>query len=327
MLKQLASQLPEERYRIRPHTENGKSRWVQVPRSVLKHVHRRIFCLLNQIITPDYLHSGKRGRSYITNAQTHVGAKAVFTIDVSRFFESVLWKDVYNFFCFAMKCAPHVSATLADLCTVERREMPFNDPAKRDRHLPTGSPISQCLAYWCFAPMFDAIFRLAKSRGLAMTVYVDDITISGDKISKATQQDIKEIIARFGLVGHKARLYGSTAFVTGTIVTLLCLRLPNSRRQQVLAGVCRLKQCRQLKYRVAHLRRLVGQLWSAVELDAGLKKQATDYQNHLNTLYQENPQYKPRSRKRKRSVFGLAESREPRDPSAGNRSVPGRPAH
>lgn len=298
LLRKLVALPPEERYRIRPNTgSDGKVRWVQVPRGALKHVHRRIYCLLNRLITPNYLHSGKRGCSYVTNAEEHVGARSIFKIDVSRFFENVLWKDVFAFFRHALKCSPDVSALLANLCTVERRERPENDPRKRDRHLPTGSPISQCLAYWCFAKMFDSIAGLAHARNLKLTVYVDDITLSGLKVSRTTQVQVRRIIESHGLVGHKERLYRNRGLVTGTIVTSHGLKLPNSRRQQIMAGIVRLKTCRRLKYRVLHLRKLVGQLWAAVELDRGLRKYADEYTAHLQELYRKHPEYKPRQRK------------------------------
>lgn len=131
------------------------------------------------------------------------------------------------------------------------------------------------------------------------TVYVDDITLSGSRVSRATQREVRAIIERSGLVGHKERLMGSTSLVTGAIVTSFRLRLPNRRRQQILSGVSHLKTCRRLKYRIMHLRRLVGQLWAAVELDEKFKKQAIEYTAHLHSLYKEHPEYIPRSRRRK----------------------------
>lgn len=302
MLRRLAAQPTEERYRIRPNTENGKVRWVQVPRGDLKHVHRRLFCLLNRLATPDFLHSGTRGRSYITNAMAHVKASTIFKIDISKFFESVLWKDVFTFFHRMMNCSPDVAALLADICTVERRERPRNDPRKRDRHLPTGSPISQCLAYWCFSRMFEAIGRLAAARGLTLTVYVDDITLSGALVSPRTQNEVRRIINRCGLIGHKERLYRRKGLVTGAVVTPSGLRLPNRRRQQVLASAMQLRKCSTIKSRVAHLRKLVGQLWSAVELDKGFEKQAGEYTTHLEALYRRYSEFRPRSRKRSQKV-------------------------
>lgn len=312
-LEQLVMLPVADRYLIRPQTQGTKVRWVQVPRAVLKRVHRRIFCILNQIVTPDYLHSGKRGCSYITNATPHIGAKSIFKVDISRFFESVLWKNVYNLFRHQMKCSPHVSGLLADICTVERQGFPVNNPELRDRHLPTGSPISQCLAYWSFARMFDAIAHFADARGLNLTVYVDDITLSSKskKISVATQRAVKSIVERYGLglSPNKARIYGSRAYVTGTIITAVGLRLPNFRRQQILLGVSRLKRVRRLRQRVTYLRKLVGQLWSATELDPKLRRRAEEHQEYLNAIYQKHPECRPRSIRKKQGIFGCAASK------------------
>ena len=157
--------------------------------------------------------------------------------------------------------------------------------------------------------MFDEIHRLAKSHNLKMSTYVDDVSISGARVSRSTRERVQDIIRRAGLVGHKERLAGSTAFVTGTIVTLLGLRLPNRRRQECLAGITRLKVCRKLRYRILHLRRLVGQLWAAAELDSRLKKPAREYTAHLHGLYETYPECVPRSRKRRQSIVRRNDSK------------------
>lgn len=297
-LKSLSALSVQQRYCTRPNTKKGKTRMVQVPRRELKHVHRRLFCLLNRLITPSFVHSGKRGHSYLTNAAAHIKCNALFKIDIKRFFESVLWVHVFSFFKDTMDCSADVAGLLADLCTVERTEVPVNGPTTRDRHLPTGSPISQCLAFWCFAEMFGDIRRLAEARGLTLTLFVDDVVLSGERVSRATQSAVRDIIARRGLVGHKERYYTKNALVTGAIVTPRGLLLPNSRRLDIRMDILRLKTLKKHKSQVAHLRTLVGKLFSAAEMDPKLRAPGKEHSAKLQLLYQQYPRLKPRVRNR-----------------------------
>lgn len=325
-LYQLLSSATPARYNIRPNTVKGKSRMVQVPRRDLKHIHRRLYCLLNQMITPDYVHSGQRGRSYVTNAMAHVKPsipRALYKVDVHRFFESVRWEDVYGFFNVRMACSPDVSALLADICTVEALPDAFRPDGGRQRHLPTGSPVSQVLAYWCFASMFESLHKLATSRGLRMTVYVDDVAMSGPRIGLRLQAAANDIIARYNLIGHKERYWGLSrpGLVTGAIVATDGLRLPNSRRQEILTGVRELKKIISPRRRIEHLRVLVGQLWSAFELEPSFERMAREFNAHLTSLRAEHPRIALYKRKRRRWPFAARRDRGARG-GAGASLVP-----
>lgn len=276
---------------------------VQVPRTRLRRIHRRLFCILNQLILPDYVHSGRRERSYVTNAAAHVGSRAIYKVDVRRFFDSVKWEDIYGFFHVTMACSPDVAALLADLCTVEG-----DDPKDRgQRHLPTGSPISQPLAYWCFSSMFEAVHRLAGSMGLTATVYVDDIAVSGPQVGVWVQRTIRSIVSRYSLEAHKERYWkhGKFALVTGAVVTCNGLRLPNSRRQEIWRNVRMLKSLAAPRRRIAHLSVLVGQLWAAVQLEPSWEKMAREFTVHLNALKRQFP-HPVRRRRRKRRPLNSA---------------------
>ena len=51
--------------------DKKSGRMIQEPRPKLAKIHRRIAVLLARIDTPAYLHSAKKGRSYISNASAH----------------------------------------------------------------------------------------------------------------------------------------------------------------------------------------------------------------------------------------------------------------
>ena len=88
----------ENPYRKFESLKKGKRRPVQVPSRELLPTHNRIFTLLSRIELPDYLHSGIKGRSYISNAKAHRGTPKTFTTDIAKFYPSVTKTKVAAFF-------------------------------------------------------------------------------------------------------------------------------------------------------------------------------------------------------------------------------------
>jgi len=201
-----------------------KSRQIEKPRPKLEATHRKLFNWLRSIEHPEYLHSGIRGRSYITNAKAHVGAERVVTLDIKKFFPSTLSWHVYGFFREVMLCSEDVSAVLSKLCTT-------------DGHVPTGSCLSQEIAYWAHCRMFDEINSLAQELGLIMTCYVDDITISGRRANTLSLHKTRGLLLRHSLTSHpdKERVYDfrRPSSVTGCIVTTEGTLLPNAKHKAI----------------------------------------------------------------------------------------------
>src|SRR5690348_15966681 len=73
-------------------------RWIEEPKALLKIVQARVGWLLGQIETPDYLHSGVKKRSYITNAAKHSVDGGGVKLDVQKFFPSARAAAVCHFF-------------------------------------------------------------------------------------------------------------------------------------------------------------------------------------------------------------------------------------
>jgi len=88
-----------DNYRIfRIGKETKKTRTVEVPKPKLDRLHHRLFVLLSRIEPPDYLHSGVKGRSYVTNAKSHLHAHELAKVDIVQFFPSTKGWHVFNFF-------------------------------------------------------------------------------------------------------------------------------------------------------------------------------------------------------------------------------------
>lgn len=213
----------DEPYRKFTIKSKGKQRPVEVPSRQLIPLHNRLFSLLQRLELPDYLHSGIKGRSYLSNAKAHRGMKETYTLDIKKFYPSVTRAKVASYFRINMKCEPDIAAILADITTCEG-------------HIPTGSPLSQTLAYLACKDMFDTLFMVCNEADLIMTCYVDDLTISGDKITKKWVHDcIKPIITKFGMKSHKDKFFGigRVKEITGVIVDGSLLKVCNRLHKSI----------------------------------------------------------------------------------------------
>ncbi|EHR1262554.1 TPA: reverse transcriptase family protein [Vibrio parahaemolyticus] len=204
--------------------ESGKARKIQKPARDLDIVHTRIASLLCRISTPQYLHSGKKQHSNITNARQHQNKYPLLATDVKSFFPSTTWDMVFSFFYSVMKCSSDVSEILADLCTCHK-------------HIPTGSRISMPLAFWANIRMFSELEALSTKHNVTMTVYVDDLTFSGKQVNKLFRSSAKKIITKHGHIMHptKTKLYKSNQakLVTGVVVEGESIKVRNEQHRKM----------------------------------------------------------------------------------------------
>lgn len=203
---------------------NEKGREIQAPHGWLAQVHRRIGELLARIELPDYVYSQK-GRSYADNARAHQGDTPLVKTDITRFYPSVTRQAVFRMYLDDFECAVDVAHRLADLCCYQQS------------HLPTGSALSGRVAFFAKRHMFNEIADAAQDVGCKMTVYVDDVTISGAAATTTLLGAARQIIGRHGLrtQDRKSKTYASGApkAVTGAVVVRDEVRLPNTRHLNI----------------------------------------------------------------------------------------------
>ena len=213
----------------RPYSEgmkniprNGKTklRFIQEPRGDLRPIHAFVGKTLSRIEPPDFLFCPVKRRSYVTNAAQHADAKEVRKLDLKAYFPSTPRHRVYWFFHSVMKCSEDVAAVLAQLLTAKG-------------WLATGSTVSPILSFFAFYDMWLAIARIAKEAGLVLTVYMDDITLSGDAVPERVVWPIRQQIRSRGLHYHKERHYtGGLGEVTGALIDRGRLIVPNRQRKK-----------------------------------------------------------------------------------------------
>ena len=196
-------------------TPKGKVRHIENPNPRLKAVHRRLAKLLSDIAAPEYVQCPVKGRSYISNAKMHAGSSEVRTLDIAEFFRSTTRERVCRFFRTRLQCSPDVAYVLSALTTLSG-------------HLPTGSPVSPILAFFVHAELWESIHALASSIRCAMSIYIDDLTVSGPRVSGDIWWAVKKAIHTSGHRYHKEKRFtGGVACVTGVIVKNGKLFVPN----------------------------------------------------------------------------------------------------
>ena len=202
--------------------ENGRE--IQAPINMLFQVHKRIGQLLTRIVLPDYIYSQK-GHSYVDNARAHLGYTPLVKTDITRFYPSVTRQAVFRLFLDDFECAVDIAHCLADICCYKQE------------HLPTGSSLSGLVAFFAKKHMFDEINQVAINCNCKMTVYVDDVTISGIGAAKKLLGKIHRIIRKHGLYtsAKKSKTYASSAtkMVTGVAINGNDVRLPNVRHLKI----------------------------------------------------------------------------------------------
>lgn len=264
----------EDNYRVfQINRSSGKPRTVEVPKPHLERVHHRLFFLLSRITPPKFLHSGVKNRSYITNAEAHVGANRLVKLDINKFFPSTKAWHVSEFFVVYMKCTPDVAGILTALCTC-------------GGHVPTGSCVSQIIAYYAHMGMFKQIYDLANELGVNMTCYVDDIAFSGKNANKALLSSASKIMMARGLVCHKERVYrgDQPKIVTGVVVTADNIKLPNRRHLQIFTEYQQLQHAAEESDVEKRLEILLGRVNAAAELDSIYRPRAKRLQHNLTRI-------------------------------------------
>ncbi len=196
----------------RPKSNGKGMRTITAPRPRLNRVQRRVLRLLSGIEKPDWVVSSTKGKSYLDNAPVHRENPFVLTMDIASFFDRCKRDYVYRFFKSKLLMSSDCAKALTDICT-------WNNG------IPTGTSTSQLLAYFAYEEMFGEIYDLARGRGMAFTLYVDDMTFSSPEgfSQKGTENDVRLILRKYGHTAKssKTHYYSSEDYklITGVCIS------------------------------------------------------------------------------------------------------------
>lgn len=250
--------------------EGKKPREIQAPNFELDMVQTRIASLLIRVATPEYLHSGVKGRSNISNAKAHIGNHPVLTMDIQSFYPSITKKSIYTFFYKTMNAAPDVAGILAEVCSY-------------DNHIPTGSRISMPLSFWTNYKIYSDLDSLCESEDIKMSVFVDDLSFSGANVDKLFQLRVKSIIEAGGLIVHptKTKLYhqDKPKLITGAVVGKDGIKVRSKHHKAIYTLFSELGKCKDEKEFNIMQKKLLGRLSAAGQIEPKFKNRATQFRH------------------------------------------------
>lgn len=169
-----------------PYTEikeNGKTRDIDKPTGEIKELQKKITDrILKHYPLSNVAYGGVKGKSIRDNAENHTNQPVVVRIDLSNCFHSVRAEWVYRCFRKQFGYSHAVSKLLTQLST-------FNGS------IPVGSPLSSMLVNVVLDQLWIEANEIAKSVGCKLTVWVDDVVISGKNAEQAIEP-VKKLINR-----------------------------------------------------------------------------------------------------------------------------------
>ena len=217
---------PENFKRYFDRSKPGKKeRLIEAPEARVKDFQARLLDLLRRIELPEYLHSARPGRSYLSNSAAHCEADGcTITMDIDAYYQSTTRERVLYFFETHLKQPRDVADTLANLLCC-------------DGHLATGSPVSPLVSFWAYREVFDAIEARIRARAGLFTLYIDDMAITGKGLGHTDIRWISRLLRDAGLTVKetKTRVFHAQApkLVTGRASRNGVSRAPNKQHHKM----------------------------------------------------------------------------------------------
>jgi len=200
--------------------KSGKTRTITAPNSYLKSCQREIMIHLNSFPLSDSAHGFVEKRSIVSNAINHIQKKYVLNIDLKDFFPSIQRDRVEDLF-----KELEIPLQYVDLVV-------FNDV------LPQGSPCSPVISNLMCRGMDKDMEEYAKTLNLSYSRYADDMTFSGDNVSRDVIDNIYSIIRTHNLVVNKEKTVvlgrHKRQIVTGLVVNEK-VSIPKNTRRRIRA--------------------------------------------------------------------------------------------
>lgn len=178
-------------YRSYDRRVTGQSKWrhIDAPSKELRSLQKKILRkILYTADLPPHLLGSVKGRSVVDNMDSHIEPQTLARIDIADFFPSIENRSVYATYRNIFGASPKVADLLTKVTTFERR-------------LPQGAPTSPMVANLVMIPTANSLQRICQERGLKLTIWVDDICISG----RNTRDAIEPIIKRITRAGYAVR--------------------------------------------------------------------------------------------------------------------------
>jgi RNA-directed DNA polymerase len=210
----------------------SKLRPIDNPLKELSWVQKRIYRrLLKPICFPEHIFGAVPKRSVRDNAERHLDATLLVTLDIRQCFPSITNVQVYQVWRKLLGCSTPVARLLTRLTTFQRR-------------LPQGAATSPLLAN-LFIWMIDQPLRKAcADLDVAYSTWIDDLAFSGER-ARDLIQEATSVLGAHGLrlSRKKIRIMGPRAIklLTGTRLGAGKISAPKEKLSRVRSGIHKLR--------------------------------------------------------------------------------------
>lgn len=207
----------EEYYSVRDELVGTKVRNLQVPRKSLRRCHGRLLNLLRRIRLPQHIRSPRRRSTPWSNAAIHIDSEFITAFDIRNFYPSTTEEHIFRFFKYRLQMSDDCARVIAQLCTFRG-------------YLPQGSPVSPHLACLTHLDLFKDAAETCALSGNSLSVWVDDVVVSGPSLRRDISNLIKKQARSKGLNTHKDRKGGGKRGIelTGAYIRNHQLSVANS---------------------------------------------------------------------------------------------------
>lgn len=206
-----------------PKKSSG-TRPIDAPQGELKRIQKLVnHTILQRLAVHPAARGGVRGRNLLSNVTPHVRQQVVATYDLENFFLTVKSARVYEFFC-CIGCAPDVARVLTRLTTFKGR-------------LPQGAPTSPMLAVLVAGSrnnksLYNRLQNLADKHSCSLTIYVDDITLSGSAYLPRLSSTIGQIVQQSGFKLNDRKIRFREPHEQQTVTGVVVNQRPNVSRKE-----------------------------------------------------------------------------------------------
>ncbi len=179
--------------------KNNKVRIMYIPDEKIKTVQKHINKILQiRLPKPVYLHTGYKKCKILNVVKEHKMSSLIIVLDIKNFYGSVPTERVFNFLTQICQLNIDVAKSIFKFITYRNT-------------IPIGISTSSLVSFWACKDVFDEIYDYCVNSEYNMTLYADDIIISGDiknpnKLISLVQKTISK--AGLSLNHRKIRIYG-----------------------------------------------------------------------------------------------------------------------
>jgi len=211
----------QEHYHTFQMDFGNKVRKLYVAHSELKKILLAIRGLLREVDLPEQIIGGRKGCDLRDFARPHVGRPCILKLDIKDFFPSIGHRLVYHRFTHRLGCSPQVSSLLSR----------FVAP---DGHAPQGFHTSTDIGNLALLPIVEKLQGVAEQQGFNLTVWVDNIVLSGGEKLGDFQSLCKRIVddMGFGLSQNDVVHRTERQEICGVVVNSK-LSVPEARRREI----------------------------------------------------------------------------------------------